>query len=214
MKRLLPVTLRPWTLPLIVAALIGPPIAGFALAGPQLGLALGALAAGSLLVLAGRLSYDEEIEVAGPRDGRYRVLVVASGAIEDPEVVEQIAGIAADGWSSRASPADGEPQLLVVAPARSGVLDRWASDLRPARELAQRALAVSLASLAKAGLDAAGRVGDGDPVQAVEDELREFAAQEVVLVDGPGLGPDEVDEVRRRLDRPVRELRPRALGSA
>lgn len=213
MRRLLPVTLRPWALPLIVAALILPPIAGFALLGPQAGLALGAIVAASLLALAGRLRYDEEIEVAGPRDGRYRLLVVAPQPIEDPEVVEQIAGIAADGRSPAAEP-ESDPQLLVVAPARSSRLDRWASDLGPARDVAQRALAVSLASLAKAGLDAAGRVGDGDPVQAVEDELREFAAQEVVLVDGPGIGPGEVDEVRRRLDRPVRELRPHALGSA
>jgi hypothetical protein len=102
--------------------------------------------------------------------------------------------------------------VRVIAPARSSRLDRWASDLDPARERAQRTVAVSLGTLAAAGLDAAGSVADGDPVQAVEDELRGFAAREVVLVDGPGIGAGEVEEVRRRLDRPVRELGP--LGSA
>ncbi len=50
-----------------------------------------------------------------------------------------------------------------------------------------------------------GQVGDADPVQAVEDALRTFPAQEVVFVTGPGHQQD-VDEVRRRLDRPVRIL--------
>ena len=112
----------------------------------------------------------------------------------------EIVAIASDG---EASAGPGPAELRVVAPARSSRLDRWASDLRPARGAAQRAVAVSLGSLAAAGLDAAGRVGDGDPVQAIEDELRGFAAREVVLVDGPGLGAGEVEEVRRRLDRPV-----------
>ena len=59
--------------------------------------------------------------------------------------------------------------------------------------------------LAAAHLDARGQVGDTDPVQAVEDTLRSFPAQEVVFVTGPG-HQSEVEEVRRRLDRPVRVL--------
>ena len=57
-------------------------------------------------------------------------------------------------------------------------------------------------------LGVAGRVADADPVQAIADQLPTFAAREVVLVTGPGIGPDEVDQVRRRLDRPVRLLAP------
>jgi hypothetical protein len=41
-------------------------------------------------------------------------------------------------------------------------------------------------------------------VQAVEDELRTFPAQEVVLAAGAGLARAQIDEIRRRLDRPVR----------
>ncbi len=206
MGRLLPFVLRSWSLPLVVIALVVPAVAGFALVGPQLGLALGAITAAALIAIAARLRYDSEIEVGGPRDGRYRLLVLASEAIDDPALVEEIAELAGGGEASPVAAPGTEAELLVVAPARSSRLDRWASDLEAAREHAQRALAISLASLAAAGLDAAGRVGDGDPVQAVEDELRGFPAQEVVLVDGPGVGAAEVEEIRRRLDRPVREL--------
>ena len=52
MRRLEPVRLKPWTLPLIVGAIAVPIVAGFALVGPELGLAVGALAATVILVLA------------------------------------------------------------------------------------------------------------------------------------------------------------------
>jgi hypothetical protein len=74
--------------------------------------------------------------------------------------------------------------VLVLAPARIGFLDRWASDLERARREAQQNLVITVASLAKAGLAAEARVGDEDLVQAVEDALGEFAATDVVLVTG------------------------------
>ena len=43
---------------------------------------------------------------------------------------------------------------------------------------------ITVASLAKAGVVAEARVGDEDLVQAVEDQLRSFAATDVVLVTG------------------------------
>jgi hypothetical protein len=95
--------------------------------------------------------------------------------------------------------------VLVMAPALNKAFAHWLSDLRKARMDAQRRLAVSLGSLAAAHLDARGEVGDSDPVQAVEDTLRSFPAQEVVFVTPSEYG-HEVEEVRRRLDRPVRVL--------
>jgi hypothetical protein len=204
-RRLVPIVLRPWTLPLIVVALVLPSIAGFALVGPQLGLALGALTATIVIVLAARARFDEPIEVAPRRDQRFRLLVVTGEPISDPSEVERIAQIAAEGNRALGSGA-GEPQVLVLAPAVQGTLDRWASDVRKARGRAGDVLAVSLGSLTAAGLDVRGSVGDADAVQAIEDELRTFPAQEVVLVHGPELGPRESSEVRRRLDRPVREV--------
>ncbi|HLM31009.1 MAG TPA: hypothetical protein VK326_05055 [Solirubrobacterales bacterium] len=205
MRRLVPLVLRPWTLPLIVLALIVPSIAAFSLVGPQLGVAVGALTATVLIGIAARMRFEEEIEVAPSPDERYRMLVVSTGPIENPAIVERVAELAEEGTSlTDGSPAT--PQLLVLAPAQPSLLDRWATDLRAARDLAHRALVMSLASFAAAGIDATGKVGDADPVQAIEDELHTFAAREVVLVDGPGIGHEQVEEVRRRLDRPVREI--------
>jgi hypothetical protein len=204
-RRLLPIVLRPWTLPLIVLALVVPSIAGFALVGPQLGLAVGALTAAAVIVIAARASYDEPIEVAPRPDRRFRLLVVTGEPISDPHEVERIAEIAAAGHRALAAGA-GEPEVLVLAPARQSTLDRWASDLAKGRDRAQNVLAVSLGTLAAAGLDVRGSVGDADAVQAIEDELHTFPAQEVVVVNGPDLGEREVEEVMRRLDRPVRRV--------
>jgi hypothetical protein len=205
MRRLVPFVFRPWTLPLIVLALVLPSIAGFALVGPQLGLAIGALTATALIVLAARVRYDEPIEVAARPDRRYRLLVVASEPISEPPEAERVAAIAAEGNRALGSES-GEPEVLVLAPAAQGTLDRWASDVRKARDRAQEVLAVSMGTLTAAGLDVRGSVGDADAVQAIEDELRTFPAQEVVLVHGPDLGSEEGSEIRRRLDRPVRDL--------
>lgn len=202
MHKLVPIVLRPWTLPLIVIGLVAPAIAAFALVGPQLGLAVGALTATAVIVLAARASYDEPIEVAPRRDRRFRMLVVAGEPISEPEVIEQIAAIAAEGDRALGS-GGAEPEVLVLVPATQSRLDRWASDVGKARDRASSVLAVSLGTLTAAGLDVRGRVGDADAVQAIEDELRTFPAQEVALA---GLDAEAAEDVRRRLDRPVRRL--------
>jgi len=198
--------LRARSLPLLVFALVVPSVAAFTLVGPQLGLAAGALSVGVLLVFAARARYDEAIEVAASPDARYRLLVVAARPLDQPELAGRIASVAAEGERALAAGSTAAAELLVLVPARASRLDRWASDVGPARDEAQRSLALSLATLAAAGLDARGSVGDADAVQAIEDQLHTFAAREVVLVDGPGVGSREVEEVRRRLDRPVTRL--------
>ena len=204
MRKLTPIVLRPWTLPLIVLALIAPAVVAFSLVGPQLGLAVGALTVFAVIAVAANARYEEEMRVAASPDARYRLLVVTTAPIEDPRMVERVAGIAAEGGALGEQAHD--PELLVLAPVQPSRLERWATDVQGPRDAARRALVVSLAALAAAGLDARGKVGDADPVQAIEDELNTFAAREVVLLDGPGIGPEQAEEVRRRLDRPVREL--------
>jgi hypothetical protein len=49
-------------------------------------------------------------------------------------------------------------------------------------------------------------VGDADPVQAVEDALREFNAREVVVVTVPEAPQGALAELERRLPLPVRRL--------
>ena len=204
MRRLVPLQIRAWMLPLIVAALVLPIVAGFAIAGPPLGLALGAVAVAALLVIAARAQFDEPIEVAPSADRRYRVLLVAGEAVTDPDLVHRVVAIAAEG--AGALDARERPLVYVLVPARMRALDRWASDLGEARDRAAGLLAASFATFDAAGIEVAGGVGDADPVQAIGDLLAGFPAREVLIVPGPGIGAAQADEVRRRLDRPVRLL--------
>lgn len=205
MRRIEPVRLKAWMLPLIVLAIAVPIVAAFALVGPQAGLAVGAIAAAAILVLAARARFDEPIEVAAPATDHFTMLVVLTSPLEDPPLAGAVADIAAAGAKATRPDAERRPELLLLAPATNKAVAHWLSDLRKARFDAQRRLTISLASLAPADVDARGEVGDSDTVQAVEDTLRTFGAQEVVFVKQPGRNGD-VAQVRRRLDRPVRVL--------
>jgi hypothetical protein len=67
-------------------------------------------------------------------------------------------------------------EVLVVAPALNSAVRHWASDEDGARAAAQQRLKRSLAQLEGYGVAARGEVGDGDPLQAIEDALRTFGA--------------------------------------
>lgn len=192
--------LRAWTLPLIVAGLVVPVIAGFAVGGPPLGLALGALAAGVIIFLTARSRPGGRIETAGAADHRRHVLVVISRELEDPRAIERIADEAGLGDG------DGEVDVRLLAPASTRFLDRWASDVEGARQEAQRRLVIAAAALGRAHVDARARVGDEDIVQAVEDQLRSFPATQVVLATGEPVadpaGEKAARELESRLEQP------------
>ena len=76
-------------------------------------------------------------------------------------------------------------EVLVVTPALNSPLRHFASDDDGAREQAQERLEQSLGRLREAGIDARGEVGDGDPLQAIEDALRTFGADEVIISTHP-----------------------------
>jgi hypothetical protein len=173
----------PWKLPLIVLAIVVPIVGGIMLGGPGVGLALGALVAVVLVYVAVRMRPRTGIGDAPDPTLRRRLLVVVGHPVEDPATTAAIATEAGvDGKRDLA-------EVMILAPARIGFLDRWASDLEPARREAQKALVISVASLAKVGVVAEARVGDEDIVQAVEDQVGSFRATEVVLV----TGTDEAD---------------------
>jgi hypothetical protein len=198
------VDLKPWTLPLIVAAIVVPVIAGFMLGGPPLGLGVGFLVVAALVVIAARQRPLGTIETAPATDSRRRLLIVTSREIDDPEAVEQVARAAG------LEGPDQDAEIRVLAPAASGFLDRWATDVRGAREEAQRKLVITLAALSRVEVDADAQVGDAAIVQAVEDQLRSFPATEVVLATGP---PEEdpegeraAEELGRRLAQPFKRV--------
>jgi hypothetical protein len=80
---------------------------------------------------------------------------------------------------------DVREEVLVVTPALNSPLKHWVSDEDDARAAAQQRLDESLAKLAEAGVQARGEVGDGDPLQAMEDALRTFGADEIIISTHP-----------------------------
>ncbi len=98
--------------------------------------------------------------------------------------------------------------VLVVCPALNSQLRTWASDEDGARAAAQTRLDASLAQLARDGIQAEGEVGDGDPLQAIEDALRTFGVDEIVISTHPEgrshwLERDVVGAARERFDVPI-----------
>ena len=188
--------MTPWKLPLIVAALAMPIVAAFYIGGGGVGVASGALTAVALVLYAANQRPRGPIVPAPSADRRRHVLLVATCPVEEPADVAEIA---------RAGGLDPETDtdVLVLAPARIRFLDRWASDVEPARRAAQRNLVATVAALAKAGVEAEARVGDEDVVQAVEDQLQTYPATDVVLVSGSG-GEERdgstVEELESRLE--------------
>jgi hypothetical protein len=169
----------PWKLPLVVCAIAVPIVVGTLLGGPGVGVALAGLAGVGLVYWAVQLRPRGGIGEAPGAQVRRRLLVVVSQAVEDGATTAAIAAEAGiDGARELA-------EVMVLAPLRIGFLDRWASDLEPAREEAQKTLVISVASLARAGVVAEARVGDEDIVQAVEDQVGSYAATEVILVTAP-----------------------------
>jgi len=191
-----------WKLPLIVAAIAVPVVAAFLVGGPAVGFAAGALAAVAILVAAARQRPRGPIGAAPRADARHRILIVAACPVDGPGAVAAIAREVRGG-------AEEEADVLVLAPASIGFFDRWASDVEGARRRAQEKLVATVAALATAGIDAEARVGDEDIVQAVEDQLGSYPADEVILVttgDGEDAAEAAAAELGSRLLAKFRHL--------
>ena len=105
--------------------------------------------------------------------------------------------------------ADGVAEdVLVVCPALNSHLRTWTSDEDGAREAARGRLDATLAALRAEGLSVRGEIGDGDPLQALEDALRGFPADAIVIsTHAPGsshwLERGVVKAAQDRFDVPV-----------
>jgi hypothetical protein len=193
-----------WKLPLWVGAIVVLIVGGFWVGGPGVGLGVGALVGVLLVYWAVRMRPRGGIGDSPDPLVRRRLLVVVSRPVEDPGTT---AAIAAEAGIDRGRDL---AEVMILAPARIGFLDRWASDLEPARQAAQKTLVISVASLAKVGVVAEARVGDEDIVQAVEDQVGSFRATEVVLVTGTDdddpAAADAATELAERLRTDFRRL--------
>jgi len=128
----------------------------------------------------------------------HRVLVLANESVGGAELLGQLEAHAA-GRTLR---------VRVVAPALVSRLEQWTNDDGEARAAAQERLDDSVAALRAAGVEVDGELGDENPVQAVEDALRTFRPDELVLATHPEgsaswLEQGVVEEVRERFALPV-----------
>jgi hypothetical protein len=136
----------------------------------------------------------------GSEDVR-RILVIANETVGGHELFDVIA-----------ERAEGvEEEVLVVCPALNSPLKTWVSDEDDARQQARVRLDATLGRLAAIGVHARGEVGDGDPVQAMDDALRTFGADEIVISTHPEgrsnwLERGVVTSARERFDVPIRHV--------
>ena len=129
----------------------------------------------------------------------HRILVVAN---------ETSAGRTLHTTIRARAPDPGAVRVLLVAPALNSRLRHWLSDEDDARRVAEERLRRSLDRLDEAEIRAEGVVGDADPLQAIDDALRGFRADEIVIATHPEgrsnwLARGFVERARRRYSQPI-----------
>ena len=164
----------------IIAIALGAVIALTLLTRPAVGAALLALEIGvgiGLLWRGAQGALPRQAEVAHRDDPVYRVLVLANETVGGQALLAEL--------ENRVKGRNSE--ILVVVPAlTSSPLEHWSSDVDGALDEARERLDSSLAAMASAGLHARGHVGDHhEPDASLEDALRDFPADEVVISTHP-----------------------------
>jgi nucleotide-binding universal stress UspA family protein len=109
------------------------------------------------------------------KENERRILVIANETVGGGPLREEIRR-RSEGY---------DEQVFVVSPALNSPLRHWASDEDNARAQAQKRLNASLTRLREVGIDAKGEVGDAEPLQAMEDALRLFGADEIIISTHP-----------------------------
>ncbi len=143
-------------------------------------------------------------------DRPLRLLVVAGETLAAPQVRERI----------RELVGDREASAFVVAPAlTSSGISLAAGDIDDDVERARRRLQESEEVLRELGIESQGEVGDSDPSLALEDGLRRFDADQVVIAARKGEGErflesDTLDKTPAELGRPVTQILVEANGDA
>ena len=146
-----------------------------------------------------RGSLPRSVPLSKQGDGRHRLLVVANETVGGEALREEIC--------NRARGRDSE--ILVVTPAlASSRAAHWASDVDEAIERARQRMELSLIEIDRLGLKAKGEIGDSDPNVAIEDALRVFPADEIVISTHPPersrwLEHGVVERARDEIDLPI-----------
>lgn len=185
--------MKSWFPPLLLALILFPSAAAFALIRPEAGIAVAGLVTTALVVyVLVKRPWDPIGRLPHPELDR-RLLIVAMFPVEDSRAITRVADEVKLGYDEH------ESEIRLLTPATNRFLKRWATDLEEARARAQSSLVVSVASLSLAGVDAQPEMGDEDVVLAVEDELARFDATEVFLVTRRDPDSKVANELRTRL---------------
>jgi hypothetical protein len=143
-----------------------------------LGLAVFIVLSLGALVWLFRIRRERPVRQAPPRrsaDDERRILVIANETVGGEALAEVI----------RERAAEYRENVLVVTPALNSPIRHWASDEDGARADAQERLEQSLARLREAGVNAEGEIGDSEPLQAIEDAIRTFGPDELIISTHP-----------------------------
>jgi hypothetical protein len=119
---------------------------------------------------------DERPERTTPRPhaaGERRILVIANETVGGHTLRSTILE----------KSLDVREEVLVVTPALNSPIRHWVSDEDGARAAAQERL--DRDGTAVRGRSSTREVGDGDPLQAIEDALRTFGADEIIISTHP-----------------------------
>jgi len=177
----------------IALTLLTRPVFGAILAAALIGFGIGVTYRNS------RGSLPRTVEVTRGGDGKHRLLVVANETVGGGELLNEI------GERCR----DRDCEVLVVTPALAGSrAAHWASEIDEAMELARQRMELSLIAIRELGLKGRGEIGDSDPNVAIEDALRTFPADEIVISTHPPersrwLERGVVEQAREQIDLPI-----------
>jgi hypothetical protein len=106
--------------------------------------------------------------------GMHRVLVIANETVGGNALEEALQQLVRP-WT----------EVLVVAPALTSRVRHWTSDVDGARSAAETRVRGSVERLSAMGFAVRGEIGDHDPLVAIEDALRTFGADELIISTHP-----------------------------
>ena len=163
----------------------------------------GALLLGGLVFLKGGKGPETMAGVkASPEDGAHRVLVIANLGLEEPALCSEVC----------ARGDRGDTEAMIIAPVTSSRLQTLTDDNGAQLKVAQGRVAVALETLEREGISAGGHAAMGEPMSSLLDGLRQFDANEVVMLDGGETGWKDAsrfaERVRSEVGLRVTEISP------
>lgn len=142
---------------------------------------------GLLLVVGYRRDESKPVEVAANPDRVRRVLVLANEGLGGARLREAL---------DRSHGNGSELHVRVIVPALASPLSRLTDDVDDEVGRADVDVERLLSEVRSSGLEADGEVGDSDPSRALEDALRTYPADEIVVV-------NPADDSMGRMERAV-----------